>query len=338
MYNLCFIGFGNVGQALARLLESRTAQLRETYGIEWQLTGVASRRLGWLANPAGLDVAALLAGAPQKVAPLRAGDVATWLAAAEARVLFEMSPLNAATGEPAISYLAAALRQGAHAITANKGPVVHGYHLLRDLAAQARRGFRFESTVMDGAPIFSLFRTTLPLVRVQGFRGILNSTSNVVLDRMEAGASLDEGVAEAQALGLAETDPGNDIDGWDSAVKIAALVTVLMDTPLTPQQIQRTGIRNLTADSVRRARAEGSPYKLVCTAARTARGVRATVAPARIDAADPLAQVNGTSSVVRFETDLLPGLTIVEHDPTPTTTAYGMLADFVDLARTEPGA
>jgi homoserine dehydrogenase len=191
---------------------------------------------------------------------------------------------------------------------------------------------------MDGAPIFSLFRNSLPLVQVQGLRGILNSTSNFVLGRVEAGRSLEEGIAEAQALGLAETDPSHDIDGWDSAVKVAALATVLMDTPLTPQQIQRVGIRDLTADAVRHARADGSPYKLVCAATRTARGVRATVGPERVDAGDPLSQVSGTSSVVRFETDLLPGLTIVEHDPTPTTTAYGMLADFIDLARTEPGA
>jgi homoserine dehydrogenase len=246
-----------------------------------------------------------------------------------------MSSLNAATGEPAISYLAAALKHGAHAVTANKGPVVHGYRALRDLAADMQRGFRFESTVMDGVPIFSLFRTALPLARVQGFRGILNSTSNFVLSCMEAAKSLEEGIAEAQAQGLAETDPSNDIDGWDSAVKVAALATVLMDAPLTPQAVQREGIRGLDAAAVRRARAEGAPYKLVCAAARIVGGVRAVVAPERVTSTDPLSQVNGTSSVVQFETDVLTGLTVVEHDPTPSTTAYGMLADFVDLARAE---
>jgi homoserine dehydrogenase len=283
-------------------------------------------------------VEALLGSVLDAGATSRAAGVKEWLSASDANVLFEMSSLDAATGEPAISYLAAALKHGAHAITANKGPVVHGYRALRELAADRQRGFRFESTVMDGAPIFSLFRTALPMARVQGFRGILNSTSNFVLGCMEAGKSLEEGIAEAQALGLAETDPSNDIDGWDSAVKVAALATVLMDAPLTPQAVQREGIRGLDAGAVQRAREDGTPYKLVCVAQRTGVGVRAVVGPERLTSSDLLSQVNGTSSVVQFETDVLTGLTIVEHDPTPTTTAYGMLADFVDLVCAESGA
>jgi homoserine dehydrogenase len=194
------------------------------------------------------------------------------------------------------------------------------------------------SKCLDGAPVFSLFRTALPLASVQALRGILNSTSNFVLSCMEAGKSLEAGVAQAQVLGLAETDPSNDIDGWDSAVKVAALATVLMDVPLTPQAVQREGIRGLETGAVQRARVEGSPYKLVCVAARIEGGIRAVVAPERVTSTDPLSQVNGTSSAVQFVTDALTGLTIVEHDPTPSTTAYGMLADFVGLARSESGA
>jgi homoserine dehydrogenase len=243
-----------------------------------------------------------------------------------------MSSLNAATGEPAISYLEAALRHGAHAVTANKGPVVHGYHALRDLADSMGKGFRFESTVMDGAPIFSLFRSSLPLATVSGFRGILNSTTNVILAQMEAGADLEEGIRHAQALGLAETDPSADVDGWDAAVKVAALTTVVMDHPIAIEAVAREGIRGLRGAEVRAARAAGTPYKLVCWAERHGAGVEAGVGPRRLPLSDPLARVDGTSSSVHFETDLLPGLTVVEHDPTPTTTAYGMLADFVGLA------
>src|SRR6185312_1367868 len=226
-------GFGNVGRALARLLIDQSTRLRDEYGIEWKLSGIASRRLGWLADPAGLDVAALLDGSMTVAPAYEVGDVAHWLSAARADVLFEMSSLNAATGQPAISYLRAALQHGAHAVTANKGPVVHGYRALRDLAASTGKSFRFESTVMDGAPIFSLFRSGLPLARLSGFRGILNSTTNVILERMEAG------IRHAQALGLAETDPIADVDGWDAAVKVAALTTVLMDYPLPVEVVER---------------------------------------------------------------------------------------------------
>ena len=335
VYRLCFIGFGNVGRALARLLLDQAPELRRQYGIEWKLTGVATRRLGWLADPAGLDVEALLAGNPLAGARLGEGEVAGWLAAARADALFEVSSLDVTSGQPAISYLEAALRHGAHAITANKGTVVHGYQALRDLASAQGKGFRFESTVMDGAPIFSLFRSTLPLVTLSGFRGILNSTTNVILERMEAGSSLAEGIAHAQALGLAETDPSADVDGWDAVVKVAALVTVLMNHPIALNSISREGIRSLTGEAVRAARAAGTPYKLVCWAMRRDNMVESGVRPQQLALGDPLAQVNGASSAVHFETDLLPGLTVVEHAPTPVTTAYGMLADFLDLV--QPG-
>ena len=333
IYNLCFVGFGNVGRALAALLCEKAPELRERYGIEWRLTGLASRRLGWLADPEGLDVAALLAGAPVPPSTAVAGGVQEWLRAARAHALFEMSSLDITAGQPAIDHMRAALQHGAHAITANKGPIVHGYHALRDLAAARGLGFRFESTVMDGAPIFSLFRESLPAVRIDRFRGILNSTTNVIISQMEAGKSLEEGVRQAQARGLAETDPSADVDGWDATVKVAALATVLMDVPGQLHEIAREGIRGLSGEAVREARAAGTPYKLVCRAERQSGGVKASVRPEQLPLSDPLAQVDGTSSVVHFETDLLPGLTIVEHDPTPTTTAYGMLADFIGLVR-----
>lgn len=331
-YNLCLVGFGNVGQALVRLLEAQRVPLREMYGIEWRLTGLLTRRLGAIADPSGIDPWQLPPlGAPAALPGVE--DVARWLAAAGADVLLEASSLDAARGEPAASYLRTALGMGIHAITANKGPLVHAYRELRDLAAANGVRFRFESTVMDGAPIFSLFRA-LPLLTVQGFRGILNSTTNLILQEMEGGRSLDEGIATAQALGLAETDPSADVDGWDATVKVSAIAQVILGAPLLPDAVRRAGIRGLDGPAVRAARSSGRPYKLVCRARRQDGGVIAEVGPEQLQPGDPLAAVNGTSSAVHFEADLLPGLTVVEHSPTPTTTAYGMLADFVGIVAT----
>ena len=128
---------------------------------------------------------------------------------------------------PPSTHIRAALDHGAHAITANKGPIVHAYRELRDLARSHGKKFLFESTVMDGVPIFSLFEQ-MPTVHVQGFHGILNSTTNVILSEMEKGLTFDEALGKAQALGIAETDATHDIDGWDAAVKTAALITVLL--------------------------------------------------------------------------------------------------------------
>jgi homoserine dehydrogenase len=181
---------------------------------------------------------------------------------------------------------------------------------------------------MDGVPVFALF-TQLPAIRLQGFHGILNSTTNVVLGEMEAGLTFDEALKKAQALGVAETDATHDIDGWDAAVKTAALITVLMDIPLRLEEIEREGIRHLSANTVRGAKRDGWPYKLVCRARRTATGVEASVRPEKVLNTQPMARIAGTSSYVYFETDIFPGLAISEENPGLYATAYGLLADFL---------
>ncbi len=326
-----------------RLLEDRATELQQRYGISYRITGITSRRMGWIANPNGLD-SALLAPNPSPLldvsraaAPAPHADVHSWLAAARADVVFEATSLNVENGQPAVDHIRAALEHGAHAITANKGPIVHAYRELRDLAATRGKRFLFESTVMDGVPIFSLF-DQLPALRLQGFHGVLNSTTNVILSEMEQGLSFDEALKKAQALGVAETDASHDIDGWDAAVKTAALITVLLDVPIRLDQIEREGIRDLTPSAVRNARRDGWLFKLVCRARRTfsrnpagveVRGIEASVRPEKILSTQPMARISGTSSYLCFETDIFPGLAITEDNPGLYATAYGMLADLV---------
>jgi homoserine dehydrogenase len=335
IFHLCFLGFGNVNRTLVELLWLKSRELRERYGIAWRVTGVASRRLGWWANPDGFEVDRLLIAGSSSFAELRGQECprhTDWLRAAHADVLFEATSLNVETGQPAIDHIRAALEYGAHAITANKGPIVHAYRELRDLAAQRGKQFLFESTVMDGVPIFSLFRNTLPAIEVKGFKGILNSTTNVILTGMEQGLCFDDALRQGQRLGVAETDASYDIEGWDAAVKVAALVNVVMGAHLLPREVKRQGISQLTGEEVRAARAAGRPYKLVCRAQRTAAGVDASVRPEQLSLTDPMALVNGTSSIIQFETDIFPGLTIIEENPGLYATAYGMLGDFIRAA------
>ena len=330
-YNLCFLGFGNVNRTLAQLLRDRKQELCDSHGISFRITGVATRRLGWIADPNGLDLAhvgrTLLSDKSQEPNrdPL---TVRNWLQAAQADILFEATSLNVNNGQPAADHIRAALNHGAHAITANKGPIVHAYRELRDLAAAKGKRFLFESTVMDGVPIFSFFHQ-MPTIHLQGFHGILNSTTNVILSEMENGLSFDAALKKAQQLGIAETDATHDIDGWDAAVKTAALITVLMDVPVKLEDIAREGIRELTTNAVRNGRRDGWPFKLVCRAQRVGNGVKASVAPEKVLSSSPMGRVSGTSSYIYFETDLFPGLAITEENPGLYATAYGMLADFV---------
>jgi homoserine dehydrogenase len=312
-----------------RLLIAKEALLRDQYDIAWKLTGVASRRIGWVADCNGLNPAALLNHQfPQTPAWKTPQNVHQWLATADPGVFFEASSLDRRTGQPAIDHIKAALESGAHAVSANKGPIVYAYREICDLARAKGRKFFFESTVMDGTPIFSMFPHSLPAVELRGFRGILNSTANVVLTEMEKGLNLDEAVKKAQEIGVAETNPADDLDGWDPAVKVASLVIVLMGVPITLDQVERTGIRAVTPEQVRAARAAGMRFKLICRAERTAGGVRASVKPEQLPLTDPLALLEGTTSALRFDMDVF-GLSIIEHKPGVIATAYGMFADFI---------
>nr|AXL06098.1 hypothetical protein AUG74_02460 [uncultured bacterium] len=333
-FNLCFLGFGNVGRALVRLLGEKSAEMRDSYGIEWRVTGVATRRMGWHASTDGLPVASLLAGEVAGAqGTLKLTNAEEWLLAARCDVMFETTSLEPQTGQPAIDHVRAALAAGAHVVTANKGTIVHGYQELNALARERGRRFLFEATVAD-MPVFSLFRECLPAARLLGFRGIFNSTTNIILEEIEAGRTFAEGVARAQLLGITETDPAYDVEGWDSAVKTCALANVLMRAPLKLGEIEREGIRELEAASVRAARAAGKPYRLVSRAGPGTDGrVAASVRAEQVAPDDPLAGAGGTTLIVHFELDILPGLTLVAHQPDLRSTAYGLLADFINAVR-----
>lgn len=333
-YNLCLIGFGNVGRALALLLQEKEAELRERYGIAWRITGVSTRRMGWLADPQGLNVSQLLDGniGAQHLAS-SPKNVREWLAAAQADVLFEISSLNAQTGQPAIDHLHAALEYGAHAVTANKGPMVRAYDELQALANAKGKRFLYEATVMGGAPIFSLFRETLPALKPLRFRGILNGTTNVIIDQMEVGMSFDEAVKKAQAMGIAETDPSADVDGWDAAVKVCTIAKVLMGGDITLEDVHREGIRGLSGEAVQAARKAGTPFKLVCRAEIANGYVTGSVRPEQVPLTDPLAFVRGTVLLAHFETDTLKALTITADNDGPKAPAYDLMADFINAVQ-----
>jgi homoserine dehydrogenase len=339
-YCLALLGFGNVGRAFTRLLLEKRTELLQRYDITCDVTGIATSRHGMVVDTHGLNLerALELVEEEQSLAQLNElnnlDNVEEFIQSCGAHVLIESTPVNYKTGQPAVEYLRLAIESQMHAITANKGPVVHAYRQLTELANKHGVKFYFESAVMDGAPIFSLFRSALPGARLIGFRGILNSTTNFILTRMEAGDTFDQAVSFSQKIGIAETDPSGDIDGWDAAVKVAALVTVLMDRPLLPNDVNRQGIRGITPAGLVTAKNQGKRWKLVCSARVEADSFKARVAPEMLTPDSLLYHVEGTTSLVQFESDVLGLLTLIESDPSPRTTAYGLLADFLNVVRT----
>lgn len=347
-YNLALIGFGNVARALARLLLRKQDLLKSKYDVTFSFTGIATGKHGFAVNPDGLDIeqALGLVESGKSIFPLSSFNVSDSLSVikhSHANVMFENSPVNTQTGQPALDHIRAALELGMHAITANKGPVVHGYRELTALAKSKGKIFGFESTVLGGSPVFSVFRETFPLADLASFNGILNATTNIILSRMENGESYEDAVKYCQSVGVAETDPTNDVDGWDAAIKVAALITVLMDTPFTPQQVDPTGIRAITPEMIAQAKAAGKRYKLVCSADKRGDQIKARVAPELLDASSPLYGMMNSSTGVTFRTDVLPdySITVSEREGMaggPVETAYGLFADFARVARSENSA
>lgn len=342
-YNIALIGFGNVARALARLLLRKQDLLKSQYDITFSFTGISTGRHGFAVNPNGLDIeqALELVESGKSISPLSTFQVEDSLAViknSQADVMFENSPVNTQTGQPALNHLRTALELGMHAITANKGPLVHGYRELTALAKSKGKTFGFESTVLGGAPVFSVFRETFPLAELSSFKGILNATTNIILSRMENGESYEEAVKYCQSIGVAETDPTNDVDGWDAAIKVAALITVLMDMPFTPQQVSPTGIRGITPEMIEKAKKEGQRYKLVCSVEKTGDQINARVAPELLNSSSPLYGMMNSSTGVSFRTDVLPdySITVSEREGMaggPIETAYGLFADFVNVVK-----
>jgi homoserine dehydrogenase len=314
---LALLGFGNVGRALARLLESRRA------AFPFQTVGIHTARHGTALDPAGLS-------ADPSFGPA-AASVAEFLDLAGAEVLVELTPLDPVAGEPAISHIRAAFARGMHVVTANKGPIAHAYADLRDEAERAGVLFRFEATCMDGAPVYNMVRCTLPGVRILGFTGVLNSTTQVVIEAMRQGRSMPEGIDVARRLGITEADAAYDIDGWDAAAKTAALANVLLDARTTPQQVDTRGIGRLTPERLMELAARRKTVRLVSRARRTSHGVRLRVRAEVLDETDILASLQGTSNLLLFHTDLMGTVGTVSISPGVAQTAYGVFSDLADI-------
>jgi len=342
-YKLALIGFGNVARSLARLLIRKQDLLKSQHDVTFSFTGIATGSHGFAVNPDGLDIqkALDLVEGGQSISSLSSMEVKDSLAVinnSQADVMFENSPVNTQTGQPALDHIRRAFDLNMHAITANKGPVVHGYRELTELARSKGKRFGFESTVLGGAPVFSVFREAFPLAELASIKGIFNATTNVILTLMENGEAYEDAVKYAQSIGLAETDPTNDVDGWDAAIKVAALVTVLMDTPMTPQQVNPTGIRGITPKMIAKAKAEGKRYKLVCSAEKVGDKVTASVSPQLVDSTSPLYGMMNSSTGITFRTDVILDYSIsLSEKPGmkggPVETAYGLFADFVNAVK-----
>jgi len=341
---LAFIGFGGVARAFARLLAIRRQQLQERYGLSWKITGVATARHGCIGSRSGLDLAEALERMDRGASLLgisnstAASDANQLIESCEADIIFETTPLNPDTGEPAAGYLRRAMARGINVVTANKGPIAFAYNELRRLAAKKGVQFRFEGTVMDGAPVFNMLESCLPGDRVLEFRGVLNSTTNYILAGVEAGESFQRCLERAKRLGIVEANADYDLDGHDTAMKAVALANVLMGANVNPRDVPRAGIRGISSADLSSAARDGEAIRLIARARIVGHGVAISVGPERVPLGSPLASLRGTSNALSIKLELMGELTVIETDPGIEQTAYGLLSDMIRIHEQMGGA
>ncbi|KAL7533552.1 hypothetical protein ACHAXR_005305 [Thalassiosira sp. AJA248-18] len=299
-------------------------------------------------------------------------------------IVVEAIPSNPkGDGEPAISFITKAIKSKMHVVSANKSPLAHcnneneeTYWAMQQLAQNNNIMYQHESAVMDGVPIFSLWKHTMPHATLTSIRGCLNSTTTMILTRMEGnldeenkinnnndGESFQEALDAAKQMGIVEEDESLDIDGYDAAVKLRALLVVLTEfnqnirVP-TMNEIRRDTIRNVTREDIHRAYANGrKKYRLVASAKlidlplssndeiqglpksnNTSTNVKlpkrweASVQLQCLPPSDPLYNLSGTDASVTFGTDVLGPVTVVSSNPTLVDTAYGLFSDIVRVA------
>ena len=330
---IAILGFGNVGKAYGELLVRYHEKIKEAYDTDIRVVAIGTKSRGNIICNNGLNLSEVLENLADNGKFTREEMLAVKsnfeiIRDVDFDLLVELTPLNVKDGQPAIGHIEAAFAAGKGVVTANKGPIAWDYERLIALAKAMKVPFYFETTVMDGAPIFNMADSCLRLAEVLEISGVLNTTTNFILGQLEAGVSFNEALEKGRAMGFVEADPSLDIDGWDGAVKITALANVLMKAGLRPDEVERESIKGITGEDLRKAREAGETVKVICKAWRDDHGkVCASVKPERVSLREKAALVEGTTSAVSITTDLMGKLSIFENNPDIYQTAYGVFSD-----------
>jgi len=333
---IVLVGFGTVGQSLARILTKERDWLVKNHGFEPQVTAIVDSR-GYCRDDNGLNLPLALK-VKEKYGTIRkcpgSGETRTptsqVISETEAEAVVETTPSNFENGEPGLSNIKQALASGKHVVTSNKGPLALAMLSLLELADHKNLQLRFSGTVGGGTPFLSFASKCLPGEKILGIHGILNGTTNYILTRMEdASLSFQDGLKEAQEKGYAEKDPTNDIEGFDTAAKIVIIANWAMKQKISLRDVKRTGVTKITAESIKKAKSTGSRIKLIGRVEES----RATVKPENVSMADPIC-VPDTFNALTFTTENAGDVTLIGHGAGGEQTASAIMRDLVDV-RTE---
>jgi len=332
---LIVVGFGNVGRSLLSVMMEQARDLDERFGVEPKIVAVLDSK-GGAVDSKGLNMRELLetdtkegtVAATPKVGqfgltPLSViGDV-------EADIVLELTPTNPVNGEPGISHIEKAIRNGKHVVTTNKGPPALAMRRLQRMASQNKVLFRFSGTVGGGTPILEFTKKTSEADEVQSLRAILNGTTNYILTQMhDANISMDEALSQAQRLGYAEKDYSLDVNGIDPALKLTIIANYALEREISFKDIRITGIADIRLEDVQNHKRERRKIKLICSI-----DDELSVAPVPVEAAQPIC-VDGSLNSVQLRTKYIGETTLVGPGAGGLQTATAILSDLLYIHQT----
>ncbi|GGY90217.1 homoserine dehydrogenase [Streptomyces poonensis] len=312
---VALLGHGTVGAETARALTGRAAELSARIGAPVELAGIAVRRPRTLP---GIDGSLVTTDAHALVSR---GDI---------DVVVELI----GGMEPARSLITTAMETGASVVTANKALIASEGVDLHHIARKQGVGLAYEAAVAGAVPVLRPLRQSLAGDRIQRVTGIVNGTTNFILDRMtRSGGTFQGALHEAQRLGYAEADPTGDVSGADAAAKMAILARLAFDTELPIERVQFEGITHIGPGDIAHAEAGGYVIKLVGTCDRTPDGVNARVHPMLIPLEHPLAGVRGADNGILVEARAAGELMFHGAGAGGLATSSAVLGDLVELCR-----
>jgi homoserine dehydrogenase len=317
---IAIAGFGGVGRATASLLLARRDRYRQIHGADIRLVAVCGSRSG-LADPDGLETGRLDALVPGLTGP-------GFIEASGADILIEAGPSDFRTGGPGLAYIRSGLSAGRDAIVISKGALVHSGPELRALARSTGAMLKLSGAAAAALPTIDLLEHSLKGCEVLQIEGILNATTNYLLDAMmNRNLGFDEALARAQAGGFAEADPRNDTEGWDTASKLILIANFGLDADLAMDDLSVEGIQSITEQHIAGWREQRLAPKLVGSLNRADDVTRAAVGVRLYPLTDPLAHVSGKNKAIRITTDAMGETIAIGSGTEPLATAAAALKD-----------
>jgi len=339
-WKIGIIGFGNVGQALVRILHAtKKGILKKKYSFDFKVMAIADPIKGSVYDENGLDLKEIvdLLNTKGNIRDYSRGitdlDSIKMIKETNTNLIVEATPTNVKTGEPGLTHIKTALENKKHVVTTNKGPIALAYPELMKLAKENNVYLRFEGTVLSGTPSINLVLEALAGCDILKVQGIVNGTTNFILTKMEEGMIYEDALKEAQRLGYAEADPTADVEGWDAAVKTVIIANVMMGGDITIKDVDRKGITEITLEDVKKAKENKKRIKLIAEVYREGEKIKARVSPKELPLTHPLANVMGAINALTFTTDHLGDVTIIGPGAGRIETGQALLNDILAIHR-----